>query len=225
VAVGGIFAYKGFQKDSLYKTALKNVSEAHYFVKSQKGGQTTVQFISGKREADYKQNGLASGAANIAFVSVIGGAILKDLDQIDAKVTIGEGAALEQYDIVLKLNMFDKKPLSFGADLVEAGLLKREIAANEKVSVTLFPSSPDAMYFEDLESAFGEDAISWDKALQIATAKVGNKLKGQTFESYVTATCDVAEDSGAFWYVQFITADAKTAYAIIDAEGSVIDIA
>ena len=67
------------------------------------------------------------------------------------------------------------------------------------------------------------DAVSWKTALEKATDKVGDKIKkAKSFEVYVKIINDMAKDSGAFWYVQFITAEGTTHFCVIAPDGSVI---
>ncbi|MDR0462273.1 MAG: hypothetical protein LBG88_03000 [Christensenellaceae bacterium] len=214
VAVGSVIILNGIQKDNLYNTALKNVAEARYYMKSAKGGNTTVQFVVGKRENPYKQDGVTSAPTAFALVNVTGDDTLKALSQIEGTINIGQ----DQFPVTLLQNPYN--PLNFSCDIVSQ--INREVSPSEDVELTLFITDSKTSTYFKLENAFGEDAISWDKALQVATAKVGDKLKGQAFESYITIMDNVAQDSGAFWYVQFITGEGKTHYCVVAPDGSAI---
>ena len=213
VVIGGILILNSNKKDSFYKTAMQNVAEARMYMKAAQTDKTTVQFIVGVREEPYKQDGTAAKPTPFVLVNVNGDDTLKDFNQIDGSVKIGN----DIFPVTLLQNPYN--PLNFSFDIIKS--LTREINPDEAVEVTLFIADNNHPTFQ-LQNTMDADAITWDKAVRVAADKMGDKLKNQAFETYVTIMHNVAEDSGAFWYVQFITKDGKTHYAVIAPDGSAI---
>jgi len=211
---GGIFAIfqmQGTSKNDMYKTALSNVSEARHYMKSATTASLDVQFFSGMREEPYSQNGIAGKPTAFAIINVDSkDGALKGLGQIEGTVKIGE----EQVPIMLTRNPYD--PNNFAADI------GRLVDAGKPVEVTLFITNTNHPTLQ-LVPAFDDKAVSWKDALRVATNKVGGKLKGtKNFEVHVKIINNVAKDSGAFWYIQFITDEGKTYFCVVAPDGSVI---
>jgi hypothetical protein len=196
-----------------YDNAIKNVAEARYYMKSAQTQNLEVQFYTGVREEQYSRNGIATKCVPFAVINVTGNDTLKSFDQITGEVRIGN----EQYPITLLQNKYN--PLNFAYDIVN--VLNRDITADDQVEVTLFLSSTNHPVIA-LTDAFDETAVSWDKALRVASEKCADKLAGQRFESYVTIIDNVAKEAGAFWYVQFITDKGETYYCVVSPDGSAI---
>ena len=213
VAVGGVLVWRGMQRDSLYKIAAANVAEARFYMKAAETPTLGVQFYVGMREEPYGQDGKAGKAVSFAVINVEGNDSLKDFPQIEGTVKIGN----EQYPIVLLQNPYN--PLNFTYDIIKS--LNREVKADEAVEVTLFITDTNHPTLA-LENAFAADAVTWDEALRVATDKVGDKVKNQKFETYVTIVSPKAQDSSAYWYVQFVTDEGKTHYCVVAADGSAV---
>jgi hypothetical protein len=212
VAVGGFFVYNGMKKDKVYEMAIKNVAEARHFMKDAVVTGLTVQFYAGMREEPYSQNGVAAKQVAFAVVNVNGNEAFKSIDQIEGTVKI----ANEQYPIMLLKNPYN--PLNFTYDIIQS--LSQSPKSSDEVEISLFVNGDSKTIL--LADAFDGTAISWDAALKIATETIGAKLQGKTFESYVTIINNVAKDSGAFWYVQFITDEGKTHYCVVAPDGTAI---
>jgi len=210
VAVGGFLAFNGAQKSTMYNTALANVAEARHYMKRASAGNLEISFFSGMREEPYNQDGVAGKLTPFAIINLtVKDDSLKDFQQIEGTVKIDQ----EQVPVMLTRNPYDV--LNFATDLARA------VDIGKDVEVTLFISStnhPTVM----LENAMGEDAIDWKEALRSATDKVGDKIKGAKFEVYVKIIDNMAKDSGAYWYVQFITTDGKIHSCVVAPDGSVI---
>jgi|GEM_PF-2339361 len=212
VLIGGIAIGNGAQNDTMYKLAMRNVAEARYFMLASTANNTTVQFIVGKREEPFAQNGTAGALTDFALVNVNGHKGMEQFPQIDAVIKIGT----KTHDIVLIQNPYN--PLNFSNDIIKT--LGREVEACEEVEITLMTTSNPPTF--KLQNTMDKGAISWDQAVAVATTQLGDKLKNQSFETYVSIIHNVAQDSGAFWYVQFFTADGKTHYVVVAPDGSSI---
>ena len=211
VVVGGVFIGVGMKKDSLYKTAMANIAEARYFMKSAQGGGLDVQFTTGIREEQYQQDGKATKPVSFDLVNLDTDSSFKDFDKIDGTIRIGA----DQFPISLLQNQYNA--LNFACDIV--GSLNRAVTADEDIQVTLFISDTNQPTF-DLQNSFGEDAISWNDALRAATDKIGSKIKNQKFETYVTILETV--DNNAQWYVRFITDKNVSYFCVVAPDGSTI---
>jgi hypothetical protein len=214
VVVGGVFVVGGMKKDKIYDSAVKNVAEARYFMKDAEAAGLTVQFYVGKREEPYSQNGVASkNVVPFAIVNVNADSSFKTVEQIDGTVKI----ANQQFPITLLKNPYN--PLNFTYDIVES-LNNKTVSAADAVEVSLQVSGGTKTVA--LNNVFDGETISWDQALKAATEKLKDQLSGQKFETYVTIINNVAKDSGAYWYVQFVTDEGKTHYAVVSKDGTVI---
>ena len=213
VIFGGIFIGNSMKRDSIYKQAMRSVAEARFFMKSGTVQNVTVQFIIGKREEPYKQDGIAGTPTAFGLVNVNGDETVKGFDAIEGTIKISG----EQFPISLVQNPYN--PLNFSDDIIKS--LPREVKPDDEVEVTLHITNNNPPLFQ-LSNTMTADAISWDRALRIATSKMSDRLKGQSFESYVTIIYNMADDAGAFWYVQFITTEGRTHFAVVAPDGSVI---
>ncbi|MCL1857196.1 MAG: hypothetical protein FWF84_06130, partial [Kiritimatiellaeota bacterium] len=100
--------------------------------------------------------------------------------------------------------------------------LGKLVESGKSVEVALFISNTDHPSFA-LDNAMDEGAITWKDALEIAVDKIGGKVsKAKSYEVYIKIINDMAKDTGAFWYVQFITDDGNTHFCVIAPDGSVI---
>ena len=208
--VGGVFAMTATQKKNLLAKALDNVAEARHYMKHADSENLCVQFFSGTREEPYAQDGKASKQVPFAIINVEAtDNSLKDFHQIEGTLKIGE----EQLPIVLAKNPYDR---NFATDI------SRLVDVNKPIEITLFITNTNHPTLT-LENVMDEGAISWKQALEIAAKKISNKLKkSQGFEVYVKIVHDMAQDAGAFWYVQFICDDGCTHFCVVAPDGAVI---
>jgi hypothetical protein len=213
VIIGGILVINGMQKDSIYKTAMQNMAEVRFYMKSAETQGLGVQFYVGMREEPYGQDGTAGKPVAFVLINVEGNEALKGFPQIEGTARVGN----DQFPIVLLQNPYN--PLNFTYDVIKS--LNREVRPEEAVEVTLFIADNNHPTLT-LENPMRGDAVTWDEALRVATDKMGDKVKNQKFETYVTIIHPKANGSSAYWYVQFITDEGKTHYCVVAADGSAI---
>ena len=210
VVFGGIFIANGTKKTSMYNTALANVAEARHYMKTASTANMELSFFSGMREEPYSQDGKAGKQMPFAILNlVVKDDSLKDFQQIDGTVLIDN----EQISIILVRNPYDV--LNFATDIA------RTVDVNKSIEVTLFISSTNQPTIK-LENAMDESSIDWKGALRAATEKIGDKIKGSKFEVYVKIVDNMAKDSNAYWYVQFITDTGKIHSCVIAPDGSIV---
>ena len=193
---------------TLYQRALNNLSEARFFMRTASNDNARVQFFSGVREEPYKIDGRASGTVPFALLNVEPvGSELMQAPQLAGTLRIGT----EDINVTLTRNDFGK---NFAVDI------GREVTPDTEVTFTLRHANNINEEFK-LAHAMPEDAIDWQEALRIATTHLTDKIKNIDFESYVKIITDLA-NIGAFWFVQFITADNQTHFVVINPDGSLI---
>lgn len=210
ILVGGIIGLTSVKKNTMYTLAINNLAEARHYMKWSESSTMRVQFFSGMREENYATDGKPTKLIPFAIVNVDPkDSSLKDMQQIDGQISLNQ----EQIPITLTRNPFDR---NFAVDM--ARMVDESVAVN----VTLFISSTEHPTFK-LENPMGEDAISWNDALRVASKELGGKVKdAKAFEVYVKIINDMAADTGAFWYIQYVTDAGKTYYCVVAPDGSVI---
>ena len=214
VVVAGIMCVVGalhFRKNDNYKSALSNVAEARYYMKSaETDGVARIQLYSGTREEPYKVDGIAhpNKAFTVVSVEPTDNTIAR-MAEVPAEITI---------DGVMTPITLTKNPYgtNFATDL------GRLVEPTSAVSITLKIDDTTPIVFE-LQNVMPETAIGWERALEIATASVKDKIDtGNGFETYVKVLCDKQTVNTPYWYVTFVTADGQTVFVIIDATGKVV---
>jgi len=222
VAIGGMFFYKNMNRETPYDTALKNVSEAHYFMKTKKTGNTEVEFSTGVREESYSRDGVSGKTVPFALVNITGNETelktrAKADGTIDGYCTING----EQYELTFLpnpyTNPYNKK--SYTCDIADD--LKAAVNAGDEIIVTLYANTP-AQTSVELETIMGDEAVSWERALKLATDACADKLKDGKYETYVTVENSRVGNVGGYYYVQFLTADKKVVDCIVAQDGSTI---
>jgi hypothetical protein len=68
----------------------------------------------------------------------------------------------------------------------------------------------------------GPDAISWERALEIATTHLAGQI-GRRFECYIKILSPTITDARAYWYVHFVTTNLDSFFAVIDGAGNIIN--
>jgi len=208
LAAGAVIGINTMKTNTALATALSNLAEARHYMKHAESSTLRVQFFSGTREEPYSMDGKAGKSVPFAIVNVDPkNNSLKDFNQIDGTLRIGA----EQMPIVLARNPYDR---NFATDI------SRLVDVSMEIVVTLFITSTDHPTLT-LVNAMDEDAITWKEALREAINCLGNKIQNlKNYEVYIKIVNDTAKESGAFWYVQFITTDGKTFFCVIAPDGA-----
>lgn len=198
-----------FGGNSLQQKAIANISEARFFMLQGENDNLRVQFFSGVRETTYEIDGIATGTTPFALLNVEPRNISHIDDQeLTGRLQIGDN---EPTDVTLERNQYGR---NFAVDLGKhvdgtAAVVFTLTLPNDTVVFTLTPSMP-------------EDAINWEKALEIATDHLAPILNNaQSFETYVKIITDL-QNLGAFWFVQFATNDGDTHFVVINPAGDIV---
>lgn len=209
-AVMSVVGLMHFRKTNNYKTALGNVAEARYYMKTAEMPEIArVQLYSGTREDPYKVDGIANPGKAFTVVSVepINDTIAK-MVELPAEITI-DGAVTP---ITLTKNPYGT---NFAADL------EKLVESSAAISVSLKIDDATPVVFE-LVNAMPPTAISWERALEIATDEVNDKIDTtKSLETYIKVLCDNKTVNTPYWYVTFVTEDGQTFFVVIDANGKV----
>ena len=196
-------------KETFHNQARASLAEARYYLKQAQSDTLRVQFFAGMREEPYEMNGHAEKSTPFTIINVEPkNGHYKDLLEINGSLRIGE----ETVEITLTKNPFDR---NFAADI------ERIIEPDKEIKLTLFLSETDTPTFT-LENTMGENAINWERALEIAAEEMVDKVKGKKFEVYVKIISDNTQDANSFWYVQFIMQEGKTHFCVITPDGDII---
>ena len=213
VVIGGIFAFNSMRQDTLLKSAMNSVAEARHYLKAASAGNFTIHFTAGMREEPFAQDGVAGTPTPFILLSVTGDERVKGMGNLDATVRIGE----ESHNVTLLQNPYNA--MNFTNDI--ARTVGREVLRGEEIEVTLNINNTTQPRF-NLTDTMGADSVTWEQALAIALDKLGGELRGKTFETFVSIVHSGAEGAHAFWYVQFITTEQTTMFAVIAQDGSVV---
>ena len=119
----------------------------------------------------------------------------------------------EQLEVTLDKNPFDR---NFAGDIA------RLVDENLAITFTLRLDT-DTIVF-NMQNAMPADAITWERALEIATETLAEKLKpiGGRFEVHVRIIHNIVQGSGGHWFVQFHTVTGERFFCVIDPSGKVI---
>ena len=196
---------------TLHQVALANIAEARHFMKHAQSDNLRVQFFSGIREANYAMDGVAGQTVEFALLNVEP----RNISHIDDQELRGEIKINgETKEVTLERNQFGR---NFAVDLGKA------VAPDAEIIFTLLAENQNPVIF-NLVNSMNAEAITWDKALEIAVDSLKEPLSNaQGFETYVKIITD-RESIAAFWFVQFVTVDGKTHFAVIDTTGDVITV-
>ena len=210
IAVGAIIGFTALNRKGQIDLARNNLAEARFYMKQAQTDTLKIQFYSGMREEPYEMNGIAEKTTAFAIINVDPkDSSLKEAHELRGTIKIGE----ELIEVTLDRNPYDK---NFAADI------SRFVEVEKEITFTLFLSDTETPTFT-LVNAMPESAITWERALEIATERTADKLKEQKqFETYVKIISDLSTESGAFWYIQFVTTDGKTHFCVVAPDGSVV---
>jgi len=168
-----------------------------------------IQFFSGIREADYAMDGRPGQTTPFAILNV------EPTDNSHFHTQELRGTlriADEEKEVTLQRNRHGR---NFAIDLGKI------VDSCCKVEFALHIEGQPNTYFE-LELVMPENAISWERALEIAVDAKSSELSAAAgFEVYVRIITDRA-NANSFWYVQFLTADMVTHFAVISPRGQLI---
>jgi len=215
VVIGGVLiAYGATSRPNAYAHAMNNIAEARHFMKYAHTGDICVQFSIGQREEPYGRDGRAGRLVDMALLSVEAknANALRDIKNIEGTIRINQNS----HNFTLEQNPFNA--LNFAMDIIR--VLSAPVRATDEVEVTLFIGGNNHPVIP-LQNAMPDGAISWDRAVQIASDHIGDKVRGKQFEVLVSIMHSVAA-SGSFWYVQFITTEEEIFFVVIAPDGSVI---
>ena len=199
----------GSSGTSLQTTAMRNVSEARFFMKQSYCHHLRIQFFSGIREAEYTMDGRPTRTTPFAILNV------EPTDNTHFHTQELKGVLRidnEEKEVTLTRNRHGR---NFAIDL------GRTIDQTSKIEFSLHQEGQPNTYFE-LEQVLPSNAISWEQALKIAVEAKSSELNAAaSFEVYVKIITDRA-NANSFWYVQFLTNDMTTHFAVISPRGQLI---
>ncbi|MCL2570110.1 MAG: hypothetical protein FWE16_02795 [Firmicutes bacterium] len=192
----------------LYQLALDNISEARFFMKHAESDTLRVQFFSGIREQNYQMDGVASGTVPFGLLNIDprDGALI-DTQELTGILKVGT----EEINVTLERNKFGR---NFATDI-------GKIVEDGTPIIFTLQKETDTVVF-DLKPSMAEGSINWEQALKIAVEHLADEIRAaSTFEVYVKIITD-RDVTSAFWFVQFVTNDLTTHFAVINTDGSII---
>jgi len=194
---------------SLYQLALDNISEARFYMKQDQNQTARVQFFSGLREDPYVRNGVSERSTPFAVINVEPfAAAFDNLTEIEATLRIND----ENITIKLERNQFGK---NFAYDI------EKLVDVNATVTLTL-PIANENIVF-NLINVMPEDAISWERALEIAVDHLSSEIQAMgKFECYVKIISDLVQNTGSFWFVKFLPVNGDPIFVVMDHTGKIL---
>ena len=196
--------------NNMYQLALNNIAEARFFMRKGETTQMNVQFSSGMREEPYNQNGLAERNVPFALINIEPrGDGLAAYTELTGVIRIGG----QDTNVTIERNEFNRH--NFATDL---GTL---VDKNLDVVLIINLSTGDVTI--PLRPAMDEEAITWERALEIAVEELDEHWGefGRQFEVYIKIVTD-RNHQAAFWYVQFLNRSEGTLFVLMGQDGQVI---
>jgi len=210
VALVLVFVVQGIlRNNNLHQLALNNIAEARFYMKQGETANLRVNFSSGMREEPFIQNGI--GERNVAFALINvepKNTSLSTYTELNGRIRLGE----EEIEVTIGRNEFRQQNFALDLErLVERG-----------TSVVLILTLTNDVLTIPLQDSMPEDAITWERALEIAVENSEEKIRGLgSFETYIKIIADRGHNA-VFWYVQFLNREAQTVFVVISPTGEVI---
>jgi hypothetical protein len=214
VILAGVLVWLGltsFKRPDTYQLALDNVAEARFYMKNADDDIIgKVQLYSGVREEDYKQDGIATPTKAFTVISVdpkdnktiLGGTII-------AEITVDND---QPQTITLEKNPYGT---NYAADL------GKTIESTSMVKIA-FKSGEETVTTVNLSNPMPDDAISWEKALEIAAKELTEQIStDKRIESYVKILCDNTTNT-PYWFVSFAAEDGRNFFVVVSPDGRII---
>ena len=208
VVVGTIIGISSCSRRSFLQLALDNLSETRLYMKQSETVGFRVQFFAGMREDPYEVNGISEKKVAFSIINLEPRSKIIDTEEIEGTLKIGE----ELLPVTLERNPHGT---NFACDI------EKLIEAEKDLVLTLTISESAEVF--NLTHAMPEDAITWERALEIATDHVQSQIKrAGKFECYIKIVESPVKDGGSFWYIRFVPQKGDNFFVVIDAAGRVI---
>jgi len=209
VVVGVIIGASSCSRASYFQIALDNLSETRLYMKHAETERYRVQFYAGMREEPYAVNGISEKKVAFGVISLESRGKIINEEEIVGTLYIGE----EEIPVRLERNPHGT---NFACDV------EKLIDVEKDLALTLFIGEA-ALEFT-LVNAMPEDAINWERALEIATDEARAQIKGAgRFECFVRIVESPVKNAGSFWYVRFVPEKGNNFFVVIDPTGKVIN--
>jgi len=208
IAVGTIIGVSSCSRASFFQLALDNLSETRMYMKKGETERFRVQFYAGMREEPYAVNGVSEKKVAFGIVNLEPRGRIVDMEEVQGTLKIGE----ELVPVTLERNPHGT---NFACDI------ERLVLPELDISLTLTIGEATEVF--QLASSMPEDAINWERALEIATDHSQSHIKkAGKFECYVKIVESPVKGAGSFWYVRFVPEKGDNFFVVIDPSGTVI---
>jgi hypothetical protein len=209
IVVGVVIGVSSCSRASYFQIALDNLSETRLYMKQAENEKYRVQFYAGMREEPYAVNGISEKKVAFGVVNLESRGKLISEEEIQGTLFIGE----EEIPVRLERNPHGT---NFAYDI------EKLIDADKPLALTLFIGETAQEF--TLENAMPEDAINWERALEIATDEARTQIKDAgRFECFVKIVESPVKDAGSFWYIRFVPEKGNNFFVVIDPTGKVVN--
>jgi hypothetical protein len=210
VIFGTVIGISSCNRTSYFQLVLDNLSETRLYMKTAQNDSYRVQFFAGMREEPYTVNGISEKKVAFGIVNLEprNKVINIDVDEIEGTLQVGD----ENIPLVLERNPHGT---NFAADI-------EKLVDADKVKVLTAVIGGVTQTFE-LSNAMPEDAINWERALEIATDhSLTHIKKAGKFEAYIKIVESPVAGAGSFWYIRFVPEKGENFFVVIDPSGNII---
>jgi len=209
IAVGTVIGVSSCSRASYFQLALDNLSETRIFMKQGETSCCKAQFYTGMREEPYDVNGISEKKVAFGVINLDPRKSKIAAEELEGTLKIGE----EEIPVTLERNPHGT---NFATDI------ERLVDVSLDLVLTLTIEGETEVF--NLTNAMPEDAINWERALELAVDHVQSQIKSAgKFECYVKIVESPTKgDGGSYWYVRFVPEKGNNFFVVIDATGRVI---
>ena len=208
IAIGTVIGVSSCSRASYFQLALDNLSEARMYMKHASTDCCRVQFFAGMREEPYAVNGISEKKVAFGIINLEPCKIKIEAETLDGTLKIGE----EVLPVSLERNPHGT---NFATDIGKLVDVAQELVLTLTIG--------EATEVFNLTNAMPAEAISWERALEIAVDHLKDQIrKAGKFECYVKIVESPTRNGSTFWYVRFVPEKGDNFFAVIDMTGRVI---
>jgi len=209
IAVGVCLGVSSCSRASYFQLALDNLSETRLYMKQAETDRYRVQFYAGMREEPYAVNGISEKKVAFGVISLESRGKKINEEEVEGTLCIDD----EEIPVRLERNPHGT---NFACDI------EKLVAADKELTLTLHLG--EAMQEFNLVNTMPEDAINWERALEIATDEARTQIKSAgRFECFIKIVESPVKDAGSFWYVRFVPEKGNNFFVVVDPTGKVIN--
>ena len=207
IAVGVGIGLSSCGRTSYFQLTLDNLSETRLYMKESETDGLRAQFYAGLREDPYLVNGISEKKVAFGIISLESRNKI-DAEEIEGTLKIGE----ELLPITLERNPHGT---NFACDIEKMPPADKDLVLTLEIG--------ESMPVFNLTNVMPDDAIDWERALEIATDHSLQQIKKSgKFECYIKIVGCTVKDNCGYWYVRFVPEKGDNFFVVIDSTGKIL---